>query len=272
MTYYYVGDGTVYTGSFALVHKNLYVKYKFDKYSIAYDKFAAEKGILKKVFIQKVILKNIVKSWHKNVVMYVDNLKSMYNEYDLLTLQEAQDIIDQSTYVPPNCSPPPNPPAPIPATYAPNSVHYSKNAAIRGELEKVVILRSLPYQPKIYVSTLQGIYNEDDLITLSEAQQLIEDSPPVPPYCPVPEEPPAPLPSLYAPNTILYSLKDAEKGKIVKIVILRSLPQSPTIYEDTLHSLWNESELITKNEAKTIALDYWESRKASLENLYDKLI
>jgi len=192
MTYYYVGDGTVYTGSFALVHKNLYVKYKFDKYSIAYDKSAAEKGILKKVFIQKVILKNIVKSWHKNVVMYVDNLKSMYNEYDLLTLQEAQDIIDQSTYVPPNCSLPPNPPAPIPATYA--------------------------------------------------------------------------------PNTILYSLKDAEKGQIVKIVILRSLPQSPTIYEDTLHSLWNESELISKNEAKNLALDYWESRKASLENLYDKLI
>lgn len=272
MTYYYTGGGTVYTGSFALVHKNLYVKYKFDKYSIAYDKAAAEKGILKKVFIQKVILKNIVKSWHKNVVMYVDNLKSMYNEYDLLTLNEAQEIIDQSTYVPPNCTPPVNPPAPLPSTFAPNSIHYSKSSAIKGELEKVVILRSLPYQPKIYVSTLQGIYHEDDLISLTEAQQLIEDSPPVPPYCPTPQEPPAPLPALYPPNTILYSLKDAEKGQMVKVVILRSLPQSPQIYEDTLHSLWEEAELVTKNDAKFVALNYWENRKASLQDLFDKLI
>lgn len=272
MTYYYTGDGTVYTGSFALSYKKLFVRYKFDKLSVAYDRAAAEKGILKKVFIQRVILKNVIKSLHKDVVMYIDNLQSMYNERDLLTLKEAEEIIAQSTYVPPNCSPPLDPPAPLPATFAPNSVHYSKSAAIRGSLEKVVILRSLTYQPQVYVSTLQSLYNENDLITLNEAQQLIEDSPPVPPYCPQPLEPPEPLPSYYQPNDILYSLKDAEKGKMRKIVILKSLPQTPEIYEDTLHSLWNEDELVDEITAKNLALAYWEARKASIQELLDNLI
>ena len=272
MSFHYIGDGTVYTGSFALVHKNLFIKYKFDKYSIAYDKFYAQKGILKKVFIQKVVLKNIIKSFHKNVVMYVDNLKSMYNEYDLLTLEEAQAIIDQSVYVPPNCTPPIDPPEPLPSTFAPNSVHYSRNAAIKGTLEKVVILRSLPQQPQIYVSTLQGMYNEDDLISLAEAQDLIENSPPVPPYCPVPVEPPLPLPATYPPNSILFSLNDSVKGILTKIVILRSLPQSPYVYEDTLHSLWNEAELIPETEAKANALAYWETRKTAIEELLNNLI
>lgn len=272
MTYHYLGGGTVLTGSFAPAHKNLYVRYKFDKYSVAYDREAAQKGVLKKVFIQKVILKNIVKSWHKDVVMYVDSMKSMYNERDLLTLAEAQAVVDQSVYVPPNCDPPTDPPPPLPSAYLPNSVHYSKPAAIVGRLEKVVILRSLPYQPKVYVSTLQGIFSEDDLVTLSQAQQLIDEAPEHPPYCPEAPEPPPPLPSLYAPNSVFYSRGDAEKGKMVKIVILRSLPQSPTVYQDTLHGLWNESELVSEAAAKSLALEYWVSRKASLEQLYDKLI
>jgi hypothetical protein len=272
MTFNYTGDGVVYTGSFALSRKIVYARYKFDRLSIAYDRMAAEKGILKKVFIQRVILKNVIKSWHKDVAMYVDNLHSMYNEYDLLTLEEAEEIVSQSVYVPPDCSPPVDPPPPLPATYAPNTILYSKRAAIRGKLEKVIILKSLPYQPEIYISTLKSMYNESDLITLVEAEQIIAESPPIPPYCPEPIEPPAPLPSLYPPNTILFSLKDAEKGKIVKVVILRSLPQSPKIYEDISHSLWNEETLVFEEEAKSIALDYWEQRRAEIQNLLNKFI
>lgn len=92
MTYSYAGDGVVLTGSYAPAYKKLYVRYKFEKQSIAYDKAAAIKGTLKKVFIQRVILKNVVKSWNKDVVIYVDNLQSMYNERDLVTLKEAKEI------------------------------------------------------------------------------------------------------------------------------------------------------------------------------------
>lgn len=192
MTYHYTGDGIVYTGSFALTYKKLFVRYKFDKLSVAYDRAAAEKGILKKVFIQRVVLKNVIKSLHKDVVMYVDNLQSMYNERDLLTLKEAEEIVAQAVYVPPNCSPAP--------------------------------------------------------------------------------EPPAPLPSVYPPNTVLFSLSDAQKGKMKKVVILKSLPKSPQVYEDTLHSLWNENELTDETTAKSLALAYWEARKASIQELLDNFI
>jgi hypothetical protein len=80
------------------------------------------------------------------------------------------------------------------------------------------------------------------------------------------------IPYKWGENSVLYIKHKAVKGILeriaVKRVILNSGPKTGNqivpIYQDTLNSLWNESDLITESEARDLALAYWEAREAQI--------
>lgn len=77
----------------------------------------------------------------------------------------------------------------------------------------------------------------------------------------------------FGPGDVLYSVHKARKGVMEKIVIkkprLANLERTqgyPVIlYVDTLNGLWNEDELIPFNEAQELAIEYWNSVIAYLD-------
>jgi hypothetical protein len=76
----------------------------------------------------------------------------------------------------------------------------------------------------------------------------------------------------WSENSILYARHKAVKGILervaIKRVILNSGPKTGNqivpIYQDTLNSLWNESDLIIEEEARDLALAYREAREAQI--------
>lgn len=71
----------------------------------------------------------------------------------------------------------------------------------------------------------------------------------------------------FSENSIVYLKFKAKKGVLeriaIKKVILRAGPKSYNtvvpLYQDTLNSLYNEEDLISELEARTIAVEYWEN-------------
>ncbi len=70
----------------------------------------------------------------------------------------------------------------------------------------------------------------------------------------------------YGPGDILYSLAKAKKGVLEKVVIRKQHIVNPIFvhgglvvyYEDSFHSLWNESDLTTHQNAVDLATAYYE--------------
>lgn len=92
MTFSYFGGGTVYTGSFARARRRLYINYKFPVNTTAYVKDSARKGVLEKVTVHNVYLKRNIPTYYNENVIYEDNYKSLYNEYDLINENEAKKL------------------------------------------------------------------------------------------------------------------------------------------------------------------------------------
>jgi hypothetical protein len=75
-------------------------------------------------------------------------------------------------------------------------------------------------------------------------------------------------------NSILFVKSKALKGCLEKVCIksaiinsnAKTFNQVAIIYKDTLNSLWNESDLIEEEEAKSLALAYWKI----MEELYQQ--
>jgi hypothetical protein len=73
-------------------------------------------------------------------------------------------------------------------------------------------------------------------------------------------------------NSILYVKYKAQKGILETVAIKRVLLNGGKktfnkiipIYQDTLNSLWNENDLILAEEARSLALDYWQKRQEEI--------
>jgi hypothetical protein len=92
MNYSYVGSGTVKTGGCAIVEKYAYIEYKWGENSTLYVKEKAEKGILERVVIKRVILNSNAKTFLKVIPIYQDTLNSLYNENDLIVECDARNL------------------------------------------------------------------------------------------------------------------------------------------------------------------------------------
>lgn len=84
MNYSYVGSGTIKTGGCAIVEKYAFVEYKWGEGSVLYVKSKAEKGVIERVVIKRVILNSNAKTFLKIIPIYQDTLNSLWNENDLI--------------------------------------------------------------------------------------------------------------------------------------------------------------------------------------------
>lgn len=278
MVYNYIGSGNLFVLGSAKQWKKIYYYHKYDRYStghlkgkdIAYLKSAALKGKLEKIVIEKVYIKNTIKTFYKDVNFYEDRLNSLYREDELITLEEAQNIINVNmlAFEPIIKKEKINPVAGVPSSkFNSGNILYSKLAAKKGELEKVVIKKCVKY--KIYLDMLSSMWNESDLIDLENAKKIIEENRERnerPFYKKQVVEIQTTEPENSIPlGSIWCSKIYAQKGEIVKILVRRIL--SDNIVEDTLGSAYQNNDLITVQEGKSIALAYWQNRREEIVNI-----
>jgi hypothetical protein len=92
MTYHYISSGFAKTGGCAKTQKAIYVHYKWGENSIVYLKYKAQKGILERIAIKRVILNAGTKTYNKIVPIYQDTLNSLYNESELISEVDARNL------------------------------------------------------------------------------------------------------------------------------------------------------------------------------------
>jgi AAA+ ATPase superfamily predicted ATPase len=92
MIYNYFSSGKIKVGGCAKTQRSIYVHYKWGENSIVYLKYKAQKGILEKIAIKRVILNSGPKTYNKIISIYQDTLNSLYNESDLITETEARSL------------------------------------------------------------------------------------------------------------------------------------------------------------------------------------
>lgn len=76
----------------------------------------------------------------------------------------------------------------------------------------------------------------------------------------------------WALNSLLFSKDKARKGIMELVAIKRIFVNNNTktqrqpvkIYQDTHNGLWNERDLIQEEEARTLAIAYWQRRKQQI--------
>jgi hypothetical protein len=281
MIYKYEGSGEIKILGSAKQWKKLYYYHKYDSFAVAhyknkdvaYVKSKSIMGILEKVVIEKVYIKNTTKTFYKNVNFYEDKLKSLYREDELITLQEAQEIINVGIlkFEPIIEKEKPNSVTKnISSKFNSGNILYSGLAAKKGELEKVVIKKCVKY--KIYLDMLNSMWNESELVDLENAKKIIEENR---------ERKERPFyekqtvkiqtnePNNSVPLGSLWCSKShAQKGEILKILVKRIL--NDNIIEDKLGSLYQNNDLITVQEGKSIALAYWQNRREDIVDIINK--
>jgi hypothetical protein len=130
---------------------------------------------LEKVYIEKVILKNVVPTYHQFLAMYVDKMNTMYNESELVTYEEALQLVDLSTLmIRPLRTKPKEEKKVVSVTVEPSFVRgqilYSKSASLLGQMERIVIKSML--SPGVYQDLTNGLWNEDELISEESAKSF----------------------------------------------------------------------------------------------------
>lgn len=81
--------------------------------------------------------------------------------------------------------------------------------------------------------------------------------------------------TLYGIGDALYSAPKARRGVLEKIVIKQIVPIKASLvggmfvvmYKDTFNGLWNEDELITLDDAKALAIAYYNFLLAQIQDI-----
>ena len=147
----------------------------FRSKDVAYLRSSAVKGELVKIVIERVYLRNTTQSFYKDCNFYEDKLKSLYREDELLTLEEAQNIIglnalsitkeqkkSEKIQAPKKLS-----------KYKNGDILYSLQSAKMGNMQRVKIKDCIG--KKIYLDMLNSIWEESDLISEIEAQEKVNE-------------------------------------------------------------------------------------------------
>jgi hypothetical protein len=90
MTFAYQGGGTIKLDGCVCPTKQIYLYYKWSENSFAYLKYKAQKGVMERIAIKRVIINKNARTAYADVVLYQDTLNSLYNESDLITEDEAK--------------------------------------------------------------------------------------------------------------------------------------------------------------------------------------
>ncbi len=88
----YVGSGGVMVGGCANVTKAIYVIYKWGEGSVVFNVHKAARGVMEAVAIKEVRLINNKKTFAKTVAMYIDTYNGLWNEYELVSEDDARAI------------------------------------------------------------------------------------------------------------------------------------------------------------------------------------
>jgi len=88
----YIGSGGAETLGCAEYSMQVYYTYAFEVGSIVYLKHKAKKGILERVAIKRIFIRQNKATWGQPIFIYQDTLNSLYNEADLVTHQQAVDL------------------------------------------------------------------------------------------------------------------------------------------------------------------------------------
>lgn len=278
----YIGSGSIEALGNAYCYTIDVFLYKFRVGDFAYVRENAIKGRLFKVRVAKVFLNNTSANYNKKVSLYEDSTGSLYNESDLLTYEEASEIIQLSpwagvvepyTYQEGDVVVYPKPaavPAPVVGAYGSGDVVWSLPDARRGDLVKVVIKRAL--SERVFEDQLNGLWNLEDLVDQEEAMSVasgvavatFHDELELLHYAQnMPVESLNEFYAEYGPGDIFWSLPDARRGDLLKIVIKRAV--SSSVYEDQLNGLWNLDDLVDEITATNIAYNYWLRRKRKIQ-------
>jgi hypothetical protein len=137
-------------------------------------------------------------------------------------------------------------------------------------VDEKVIKKCVKY--KIYLDMLNSMWNESELVDLENAKKIIEENR---------ERKERPFyekqtvkiqtnePNNSVPLGSLWCSKShAQKGEILKILVKRIL--NDNIIEDKLGSLYQNNDLITVQEGKSIALAYWQNRREDIVDIINK--
>ena len=208
----YWGGGEILCGGKAFCHEGVYFHYKFAKGDTAYLRSMANKGQLVAITIADVRLLNSPSTFGVNVPIYVDQLNSLYNQGDLMTESEAQDLIIISPFI------------------------KIEEPIVLGNSSDVFAQRMQKYRtrPARNPEYVRGM--------ASVAAPKFE----------VGER--------------VCSRTAAIRGQLDCVVVKTIYGTTNFIYEDTLGGLWNQSEIVSRNTAKNLALEYWNNAKTDIEN------
>ena len=93
---FYEMSGSIRVGNCALVKYKCNRRYLYPEGSVLYSKSKAKIGMLEKVYVKRINFPTRCNySCSATTPLYVDNFNSIYNERDLTTLQEANNLINQ---------------------------------------------------------------------------------------------------------------------------------------------------------------------------------
>lgn len=170
----YVGSGLLQVLGDAYCHEIDVFRYKFRVGDFAYVEQNAMLGRFLKVRIAKVYLNNPTVNYNKKVSLYEDSMGSLYNECELLTHEEASELVQLSpwalvngpyTYQWGNVMLYPRPevlPPPIVAAWQPGEVAWSLPDSRQGQMVRIVIKRVV--SQTVFEDQLNGLWNLEDLI------------------------------------------------------------------------------------------------------------
>jgi len=177
----YNGGGVVNCRGAAKAYNKVRYKYKFAVDSPAFIRRQAEKCVLERIIIGKVLIGNNNYTQYQDNVMYEDKLKSLYNEKELCTETEANQIINSSS-----CTTPLNITSikkqelvvkiqSVTPLFPVGTTVFSKRKAELGSLEKIVIFDVLQ-KNNSYTSNQDNVMYEDKLKSLFSEKELVSES------------------------------------------------------------------------------------------------
>jgi len=90
----YIGSGEAETLGCAVVSMLVYYNNAYSEGSIAYLKHKAMKGILERIAVKRLIIRQDKATGGMILFLYQDTLNSLYNETDLIPYQQAVDLAE----------------------------------------------------------------------------------------------------------------------------------------------------------------------------------
>jgi len=192
--YNYAGSGIVSISGCYAAYKNINFRTKYGVGDVLYLKYKAQKGILESIFVRNVRILGGAFSFNQIVGIYTDNYNFIYNEEELIYLDEAVTLKEKYCYPKSNykyfssgninlnsCNGYENK-LPITTRFKIGETVFLKNKAMIGILESISIKKvkilnesTCNFINALYIDNTNFYYNEYELVKEEEAKLLMKD-------------------------------------------------------------------------------------------------